>query len=200
MIACPPQKEVACMAAWNRTRFCANLLASFLAYLRLSLIQFSHIILGLPLNFFFQYSLFSCLFYMNPKNVSKGAFHLPELTGQTIPVVMRILLLIKTIQPDPSNPKYYSRRRWFFSKNSWEKFILLSKWLLEPWTGRPVLTFGKGPKFPPNYGVQQPSCLLRLISNQGIRSSLSWHGTRKIAFVLERYDLLRDVLFLKCMA
>ena len=36
---------------------------------------------------------------------AKGAFHLPELTGRTIPVVMRITLLIKTIQPDQSNPK-----------------------------------------------------------------------------------------------
>ena len=64
------------------------------------------------------------------------------MTGQTIPVVTRILLLIKTIQPDPSNPKYYARRRWFFSKNCWEKPISLSKcrtshglagqfWLLE---------------------------------------------------------------------
>ena len=35
----------------------------------------------------------------------KGAFHLSELTGQTIPVVMRISLLIKTIQPDMLNPK-----------------------------------------------------------------------------------------------
>ena len=49
------------------------------------------------------------------------------MTGQTIPVVIRILLLIKTIQPDPSNPKYYARRRWFFSKNCWEKPISLSK-------------------------------------------------------------------------
>ena len=114
------------MTAWNRTRFCANLPASFLAYLRLRLLmQSSHIILGLPLNFSFQYSLFSCLFYINSKNVFK---------------------------------------------------------------------------FPPNYGVQQPSCLLGLISDQGIRSSLSWQSTRKIAFVLERYDLLRDPLFLKCMA
>ena len=65
-----------------------------------------------------------------------------SMTGQTIPVVIRILLLIKTIQPDPSNPKYYARRRWFFSKNCWEKPITLSKcrtshglagqvWLLE---------------------------------------------------------------------
>ena len=36
---------------------------------------------------------------------SNGAFHLSELTGQTIPVVMRISLLIKSIQPDMSNPK-----------------------------------------------------------------------------------------------
>ena len=47
---------------------------------------------------------------------AKGAFHLSELTGQTIPVVMRILLLIKIFQPDPSNPKYHARRRWFSAK------------------------------------------------------------------------------------
>ena len=69
----------------------------------------------------FQYSRRSCWLWNEPK----GAFHLSELTGQTIPVVMRILLLIKTFQPDPSNPKYYARRRWFFSKNCWEKPISL---------------------------------------------------------------------------
>ena len=36
---------------------------------------------------------------------SKSAFHLTELTGQTIPVVMKISLLNKTIQPDHSNSK-----------------------------------------------------------------------------------------------
>ena len=36
---------------------------------------------------------------------SKGAFHVSELTGQTIPVTMIISLLIKTLQPDQSNPK-----------------------------------------------------------------------------------------------
>ena len=36
---------------------------------------------------------------------TKGAFQLSELTGQTIPVLMRISLLIKTIRPDQSNPK-----------------------------------------------------------------------------------------------
>ena len=35
----------------------------------------------------------------------KALFHISELTGQTLPVIMRILLLIKTIQPDQSNPK-----------------------------------------------------------------------------------------------
>ena len=36
----------------------------------------------------------------------KGTFHLSELTGQTISVQLRIsFFLIKTIQPDQSNPK-----------------------------------------------------------------------------------------------
>ena len=34
----------------------------------------------------------------------RGAFHLSELIGQTIPILMRISLSIKTIQPDQSNP------------------------------------------------------------------------------------------------
>ena len=59
--------------------------------------------------------------------ITRGAFHLSELTGQTLLVVTKISLLIKTIQPDQSNPKYYARKRWFFSKNSWEKPIVLSK-------------------------------------------------------------------------
>ena len=38
--------------------------------------------------------------------LSWGAFHLSELTGKTsIPVAMGISLLIKTLQPDQSNPK-----------------------------------------------------------------------------------------------
>ena len=36
---------------------------------------------------------------------TKGTFHLSELTGQTIAVLIRISLVIKTIQPDQSNPK-----------------------------------------------------------------------------------------------
>jgi len=36
--------------------------------------------------------------------LAKGAFHSPELTCETIPVAMIISLLIKTLQPDQSNP------------------------------------------------------------------------------------------------
>ena len=41
---------------------------------------------------------------MTPQE-TKGAFHLSGLTGQTIPGAMIISLLIKTPQPDQSNPK-----------------------------------------------------------------------------------------------
>ena len=78
---------------------------------------------------------------------NKGAFHLSELSGQPISIVMRISLLIKANHPDQSNPKYYAQRIWFLSKTSWTKLILLPKCLLRPWSGRPVLTFGKRPKF-----------------------------------------------------
>ena len=45
-------------------------------------------------------SIFFCLFkLLKPFAVSpKGAFHLSELTGQAIPVVMKISLLIRAIQ------------------------------------------------------------------------------------------------------
>ena len=39
------------------------------------------------------------------RDANWGAFHLTELIGQVIPVVMKILLLIKAIQPDQSNLK-----------------------------------------------------------------------------------------------
>ena len=64
-----------------------------------------------------------------------------------VPIVMRISLLIKTNHPDQSNPKYYAQRRWFFSKTSWQNPILLPKCLVRPWSGRPVLTFGKRPEY-----------------------------------------------------
>ena len=39
------------------------------------------------------------------REANRGAFHLSELIGQVIPVVMKILLLIKAILPYQSNPK-----------------------------------------------------------------------------------------------
>ena len=70
---------------------------------------------------------------------SYGAYDLSKLTGQPIPIVMRILTLIKSIHPHQSNPKYYTQRRWFFRKTSWKNPISL------PWSaGWPVQTFGSG--------------------------------------------------------
>ena len=47
---------------------------------------------------------------------------LSDLTGQAIPVAMKISLLMKTIQAGLSNPtKYLRRRSWLFIKNSWKK-------------------------------------------------------------------------------
>ena len=80
----------------------------------------------------------------NKKKISLGAFHLSELTGQPIPIVIRISLLIKTNHPDQSNPKYYTQRRWFFAKPL-EKILFRCH---NVWSGRPVLTFGKRPLFP----------------------------------------------------
>ena len=45
------------------------------------------------------------MYQRGKRQSNKGGFHLLELTGQTFPVVMRILLLIKTIQLDKSNLK-----------------------------------------------------------------------------------------------
>ena len=77
---------------------------------------------------------------------TKGAFHLSELTGQPFPIVMRISLLITTNHPHQSHRKYHAQRRWFFSKTSSRKPISSPKCLVWPWSGQPVLTFGKSPK------------------------------------------------------
>ena len=45
------------------------------------------------------------MYQRGKRQSNKGGFHLSELTGQTFPVVMRILLLIKTVQLDQSNRK-----------------------------------------------------------------------------------------------
>ena len=45
------------------------------------------------------------MYQRRKRQSNKGGFHLSELTGHSIPVVMRISLLIKTIQLDQSNLK-----------------------------------------------------------------------------------------------
>ena len=54
---------------------------------------------------------------------------------------------MKAIRPDQSNAKLYARRKSFFIKTSGKKPISLSKCALQPWSGWPVLTFGKRLKF-----------------------------------------------------
>ena len=76
--------------------------------------------------------------------LSWGAFHLSELTGQTISVITRISLLV-TIQSDQSDPKSHAWRKWCFNKTLGKKHFWLSKWLVQLWYSQPVLTFGRCP-------------------------------------------------------
>ena len=78
------------------------------------------------------------ILFPGPK--TQGTFHLSELTGQTIPVAMRISLFIKSIRPDHSNLEQYRRRRWVF--------------IIVKMSGRPVLTFGKCPQWSPQKSGQ----------------------------------------------
>ena len=72
--------------------------------------------------------------------------NLSEMTGQLIPIIMRILVLIKTNDPDQSNAKHYTQRKWFFSKTSRKMPITFKKCLVQPWSSRPVLTFESAPR------------------------------------------------------
>ena len=67
--------------------------------------------------------------------------NLSEMTGQLIPIMMRILVLIKTNNPGKSNAKHCTQRKWFFSKTSRKIPIIFKKCLVQPWSSRPVLTF-----------------------------------------------------------
>ena len=58
---------------------------------------------------------------------TKGAFHLSELTGQTIQVIMRISLLIKSIQPDLSILKSMHEGDSVSTKTLGKKHFSLSK-------------------------------------------------------------------------
>ena len=80
--------------------------------------------------------------------IIKGTFHFSEVTTQAIPVVLRISPLIKTILPDQSNLKWYAWRKLCFIKNPLKKLIYFSKWPIQSWSDRPVLTFEKHLKLP----------------------------------------------------
>ena len=58
---------------------------------------------------------------------TKGAFHLSELTGRTIQVIMRISLLINTIQLDHSIPKSMHEGDSVSTKTLGKKHFSLSK-------------------------------------------------------------------------
>ena len=68
---------------------------------------------------------------------SEGAFHLSELTGQTIPVVMRISLLITTIELDQSKPKYSCTKEMGFQQNLLGKSYFIVK-MTAPAMARPT--------------------------------------------------------------
>ena len=42
--------------------------------------------------------------------------NLSEMTGQPIPIIKKILVLIKTNNPDQSNAKHCTQRKWFSAK------------------------------------------------------------------------------------
>ena len=50
--------------------------------------------------------------------------------------------------PDQSNLKWYAWRKLCFIKNSLKKLIYFSKWPIQSWSDRPVLTFEKHLKLP----------------------------------------------------
>ena len=64
---------------------------------------------------------------MKSTTQTKAPYHLSQLTGQHIPIVMRISLLIKTNHLDQSNPKYYAQKEMVFQQNLLEKAYFIAK-------------------------------------------------------------------------
>ena len=58
---------------------------------------------------------------------TQGAFHLSELTGQPILIVMRISLLININHKQQSNPTHYAQTRWFCQQILLENVYFISK-------------------------------------------------------------------------
>ena len=65
-------------------------------------------------------------------NQTQGFFHLSEMVSQTIPIIMRILLLIKTVWPGQSNPGQYAWGWWDFQWKLLKTPISFSKWQVWP--------------------------------------------------------------------
>ena len=86
--------------------------------------------------------------------------NLSEMTGQAIPIIMRILVLIKTNHPDPdqSNAKHYTQRKWFSSKTSWKMPILFKKCVVRsvPARVRHCVNHAKDRETAPTKNVQGP--------------------------------------------
>ena len=75
-----------------------------------------------------------------------SAFYLSEPTSQNIPIIMRILLLIKTVQPDQWVKSWIvCIKETVFSKHSLKKPISFSNWLVRSWFSHPVPTSGNRP-------------------------------------------------------
>ena len=55
---------------------------------------------------------------------TKGAFHLPELTGQSFPVAMIISLSIKTLHPDQIRSDYRIMKFWSSSELIFRQRVL----------------------------------------------------------------------------
>ena len=62
-------------------------------------------------------ALFSLASYINFEHKIKGDHTLSELAGQTSPVIRRIPLLIRTIQPDQIIRKWHARQWWVLVKS-----------------------------------------------------------------------------------
>ena len=89
-------------------------------------------------------------------------------TGQTIPVIMRISLFIKAVQPGRSILNSMHEGDGVSTKTRGKKHFSLSKWLVRLWSSRSVLTFGKRPKT--ECSLPFPKSLLRSHFNNNLCS------------------------------
>ena len=112
-----------------------------------------------------------------PTAETEGTLHLSELTGQAIPVVMKISLLMKTIQPDQSNPIEDAK------KKLWKKPIsFANNRLVRQWSCRPVLTNGK--RLKPKETAAEGKFLARLAHPQNCTCNLIEQMEIQVIFLI----------------